>query len=119
MIDERGCTYPGCDLTGIVACMHEARCEVHMRGSVCDIEECNTEIALAFIGFMRDVCERAVKLREQIAPSWLLPLEFFMPLYNHFYPAYREMYDDEGAPLGPGDEDMWRWHEARFIAPVH
>ena len=119
MTEGYPCTYPGCELTGLVGCLHEARCEVHMRGRLCEIEECNAEIAVAFVRYLRDVCGRAVKLREQLAPSWLLPLECFESLYNHFYSAYRDAYDDEGAPLGPDDEDMWRWHEERFGAAVH
>jgi hypothetical protein len=84
---------------------------------MCD-ETCCNELAAAFVRFMRDVCAPAVHLSEQLVLIRILVLEDFARIYNHCYPAYRERYEDEGAPLGPDDADMWRWHEERFSGAV-
>jgi hypothetical protein len=85
----------------------------------CDDDDCCDEIALAFVRCMRDVCAPAARLCEQLEPVQLFPVSGFTRVYRHLYPAYRAMYDDEGAPLGPDDDDMWRWHEERFSTLVN
>lgn len=112
------CSYPGCEQLSFAACQHVARCGDHLYGDTCD-EACRRELGLAFVRFLRDVCAPAARLADEL---WLvrIPLfEDFPRIYNHFYPAYRERYDDEGAPLGPEDAGMWQWYEERYSAAVH
>jgi hypothetical protein len=84
-----------------------------MLGKICEAACCD-EIGVAFALFLRDVCAPAARLAAQLQPVRLSGLEGLTEVYEVFYPSYRERYDDEGAPLGPYDASMWRWHEERF-----
>ncbi len=117
--EEQRCSYPGCEHSWFVTCLHEARCVDHMIGPVCVHDNCNAEIALSFIRCMREMGTAAVRLCEQLEPVRLMPVSGFTRVYYHFYPAYREMYEEAGDPLGSDDDHMWQWHEERLSLPVH
>lgn len=117
MMNEKPCTYPGCDFLAFVACAHAALCEEHAFGDMCS-KECCDELGAFFVRFLRDVCAPAMRLGGSLALIRVPLLEMYAEFYEHFYPAYRERYDEEGAPFGPSDASMWRWHEERFSPAV-
>jgi hypothetical protein len=112
------CTYPGCELLRFASCPHTARCGDHLFGDMCD-EACCKELALTFVKFLRDVCAPAARLGEQLVLIRLPMLDDFAGVYDRCAPAYRDAYEEAGAPFGPDDDAMWRWHEERFSAPVN
>lgn len=118
MSAEPLCDYPGCDVRSFASCAHGARCGEHLNG-MC-YEGCSRELALIYMKFLRDVCDPAACLAKQLVLTKVPMLESFADIFEVFLPAYRRAYTEAGAPLGPGDEAMWRYHEEHLqerVAP--